>query len=173
MAKKEKLTPEYKSDTEWNRLYNAYLRQHSKKEMELAGNIDQTLTKVEFKGLYTSAANEGVRTNITRRIVQSEAKVSYKQARVRYNMYKEFMATIERKIDMGEDIPFYEYAAYRELLKSTISIKSIRQEPNIEDIFNTYINAYNKNYARLKKEGRIEQSGKINKVSYMEFITSP
>lgn len=168
-----KVTTKHKSEAEWNRLYDAYLRQHSKKEMELAGNIDQTLTKVEFKGLYTSAVNEGVRTNITRRIVQSEAKVSYKQARVRYALYKEFMSTIEKKIDIGEDVPYYEFAAYKELLKNPISIKTIRQNPNLTDIFDNYIDSYNEDYARLKEEGRIEQSGKIDKVSYSEFITSP
>lgn len=161
MAKKEKLTPEYKSDSEWNRLYNAYLRQHSKKEMDLAGNIDQTLTKVEFKGLYTSAANEGIKTNITRKIVQSEAKVSYKQAKVRMMVARNMIEQIQYAQHLGAVLSDEELAMLDEFGgKGGITIKKFRTNPNIMNKIDSYLewlNRYN--------EGE--------NYSYAEFIDSP
>jgi hypothetical protein len=161
MAKKEKLTPEHKSESEWNRLYNAYLRQHSKKEMELAGNIDQTLTKVEFKGLYTSAVNEGIKTNITRKIVQSEAKVSYKQARVRMMVARNMLQQIQYAQHIGAVLSDEELAMLEEFGGTGgINVKKFRTNPHVMDKIDKYLewlNRYN--------EGE--------DYSYAEFIDSP
>lgn len=160
-----KVTTKHKSEAEWNRLYDAYLRQHSKKEMELAGNIDQTLTKVEFKGLYTSAINEGVRTNITRRIVQSEAKVSYRQARVRMEVARNMLEQVQYAQHLGIPLSDEEIAILNEFGgKGGITIRKFRTIPNIMSKIDAYLDFLNT---------RGQAAGEGEDYSYAEFIDSP
>lgn len=150
-----------KSEKNWDRLYDAYLRQHERSSMNLRGNIEDTLTKVEYKSLYQNMLNSGITQNITRTIVQKEAIVSGKQARVRMEVAKNMIKSVEQKIDSGEQIPYYEYEMYRNLLKSNFTMKDFRTNPEISNILNEYISEYNRS--------REVQ----DRISYAEFIDSP
>lgn len=163
MAKKEKLTIQHKSEAQWKRLYDSYLRQYSKLSESLNGLVNRALTIVEYKGIYTNALNQGIKTNITRKLVQQVAEVSYDAARVRVGVYKKFMETIEKKIDSGEEVPAYEFEAYTKLLRKDITLKNIRRDVDFIDIFRDYLDEVNLR-RNVEKEGYI---------SYREFITSP
>lgn len=150
-----------KSEKNWDRLYNAYLRQHERSSMNLRGNIEDTLTKVEYKSLYQNMLNSGITQNITRTIVQKEALVSGRQARVRMEVAKNMLKSIEQKIDMGESVSSNEFELYKSLLRQKLTMRDFRTNPELSSILNEYISDINKS--------RNAQ----DKVSYAEFIDSP
>lgn len=162
-----------KSEKNWDRLYDAYLRQHERSSMNLRGNIEDTLTKVEYKSLYQNMVSSGITQNITRTIVQKEAKVSGRQALRRYEVARKIMREVEMKIDSGEFIPNYEYQVYRELLKSRLSVKSFRTDENLTNLLSDYVKAYNKDEERLRLEQGKSQDEEVDEISFTEFITSP
>ena len=150
-----------KSEKNWDRLYDAYLRQHERSSMNLRGNIEDTLTKVEYKSLYQNMLNSGITQNITRTIVQKEALVSGRQARVRMEVAKNMLKSIEQKIDMGESVSSNEFELYKSLLRQKLTMRDFRTNPELSSILNEYISDINKS--------RNAQ----DKVSYAEFIDSP
>lgn len=150
-----------KSEKNWDRLYDAYLRQHERSSMNLRGNIEDTLTKVEYKSLYQNMLNSGITQNITRTIVQKEALVSGRQARVRMEVAKNMIKSIEEKIDMGESVSSNEFELYKSLLRQKLTMRDFRTNPELSSILNEYISDINKS--------RNAQ----DKVSYAEFIDSP
>lgn len=150
-----------KSEKNWDRLYDAYLRQHERSSMNLRGNIEDTLTKVEYKSLYQNMLNSGITQNITRTIVQKEALVSGRQARVRMEVAKNMLKSIEQKIDMGESVSSNEFELYKSLLRQKLTVRDFRTNPELSSILNEYISDINKS--------RNAQ----DKVSYAEFIDSP
>lgn len=150
-----------KSEKNWDRLYDAYLRQHERSAMNLRGNIEDTLTKVEYKSLYQNMLNSGITQNITRTIVQKEALVSGRQARVRMEVAKNMLKSIEQKIDMGESVSSNEFELYKSLLRQKLTMRDFRTNPELSSILNEYISDINKS--------RNAQ----DKVSYAEFIDSP
>ena len=150
-----------KSEKNWDRLYDAYLRQHERSSINLRGNIEDTLTKVEYKSLYQNMLNSGITQNITRTIVQKEALVSGRQARVRMEVAKNMLKSIEEKIDMGESVSSNEFELYKSLLRQKLTMRDFRTNPELSSILNEYISDINKS--------RNAQ----DKVSYAEFIDSP
>lgn len=169
MAKSLKL----KSEKNWDRLYDAYLRQHERSSMNLRGNIEDTLTKVEYKSLYKNMLNSGITQNITRTIVQKEARVSGRQALRRLEVARRIMKEVEMKIDLGEQVPYYEYKVYRELLKTRLSVKAFRTDDYLTDLLSDYVKAYNKDEERLRLEQGKREDEEVDEISFTEFITSP
>ena len=128
-----------KSEKNWDRLYDAYLRQHERSAMNLRGNIEDTLTKVEYKSLYQNMVNSGITQNITRTIVQKEAKVSGRQARVRMKVAKNMLRKVEQKIDAKESITAGEFEVYKLLLKEKLTLKDFRTNPKLSSILSEYV----------------------------------
>ena len=154
-----------KSEKNWDRLYDAYLRQHERSAMNLRGNIEDTLTKVEYKSLYQNMVSSGITQNITRTIVQKEAKVSGRQARVRMEVAKNMLKKVKEKINMQEPLTVSEFEVYKMLLNEKLTLKEFRTNPELSLILNEYISEVN----RMRELAGEDDS----KISYAEFIDSP
>jgi hypothetical protein len=105
--------------------------------------------------------NSGITQNITRTIVQKEALVSGRQARVRMEVAKNMLKSIEQKIAMGESVSSNEFELYKSLLRQKLTMRDFRTNPELSSILNEYISDINKS------------KNAQDKVSYAEFIDSP
>lgn len=92
-----------KTDKQWERLYNSYIKNYNKLSERLEGNVHDAMSFVEYKDVYANLYIGGVRQNITRTIVSKEAIVSSRQANIGAVVLKEMAirALIEQE-ETGE-----------------------------------------------------------------------
>lgn len=124
-----------RSEAQWQKLYNAYLRQQSKFSEELSGNTYSTLSLAEFKGNYNSLWMGGVRQNITRKLVQRSARVSYKQSRV----FATAIQNMKNEIINNQNATPAEIAILNEFNLLGGKIKDIRRNPEIIEVMSQYM----------------------------------
>lgn len=141
-----------RSEAQWQKLYNAYLRQQSKLSEELSGNVYSTLSMAEFKGNYNSLWMGGVRQNITRTLVQRSARVSYRKARIFTNMIK----NIKKEIEENKTPTPQELAILQTFNAYGGKIKDIRRNPILADAIDEY---YQLTKARREQMGEEFDSG--------------
>lgn len=138
-----------RSEAQWQKLYNAYLRQQSKFSEELNGNVYSTLSLAEFKGNYNSLWMGGIRQNITRTLVQRSARVSYRKARIFTNIIKNMTKEIESKQFATPE----ELAVLEAFQTFGGKIKDIRREPILAHAIQQYWKMINAQRQKKDQQG--------------------
>lgn len=128
---------ESKTDKQWHRLYNAYIKNYNKLSEKLDGSVYDSMSFVEYKDTYANLYVGGIRQNITRTIVAKEAIVSTAQARVAADvLFNMAIEATKQEHETGYITDaqqaiislFKQYAGSRTKMKN-----AIRKQPSIRD----------------------------------------
>lgn len=127
-----------KSDKQWQRLYNAYIKNYNKLSERLNGNVYDAMSFVEYKDTYANLYLGGIRQNITRTIVAKEAIVSTKQARVASYVLFNMAIAAQGKLHNGDEVTLaetYIMEYFKQFKGSRYNMQNyLRKNPDLIDL---------------------------------------